>query len=139
MEIPFVLKLTNNTSKDKCNVTIIADSDWAHDIVDRKSFSGSCAIVDDALINFLTAKQPTVSTSSTEAEYISAYDACREGLYFRNLLTEFITVVLPIRASLDNIEAGCIAQNYVNNSRTKHIDVKYHTVRDWIAKKTFEL
>jgi uncharacterized protein YqjF (DUF2071 family) len=80
-----------------------------------------------------------VSTSSTEAEYISASDACREGLYFRNLLTELITVVLPIRASLDNIGAGCIAQNYVNNSRTKHIDVKYHMVRDWIAKKIFEL
>ena len=83
--------------------------------------------------------QPTVSTSSTEAEYISASDACREGLYFRNLLTELITVVLPIKASLDNIGAGCIAQNYVNNSRTKHIDVKYHMVRDWIAKKIFEL
>ena len=119
VEIPFVLKLTNNTSNDKCNVTIIADSDcWAHDIVDRKSFSGSCVIVDGALINFITAKQPTVSTSSTEAEYISASDACREGLYFRNLLTELITVVLPIKASLDNIGAGCIAQNYVNNSRS---------------------
>jgi hypothetical protein len=125
--VPFVLKLTNDTSKDKCTVTIIiADSDWAHDdIVDRKSFSGSCVIVDGALINLITAKQPIVSTSSTEAEYISASDACREGLYFRNLLTELITGVLPIRASLDNIGAGCIAQNYVNrNSRTNHIDVK---------------
>jgi hypothetical protein len=105
------IKLTNNTSKDKCNVTIIADSDWAHDIVDRKSYSGSCVIVDGALINVITAKQPTASTWSTEAEYISASsDACREGLYFRNLLTELIiTVVLPIRASLDNIGAGCIA------------------------------
>jgi hypothetical protein len=55
------------------------------------------------------------------------------------LLAELITVVLPIKASLDNTEAGCIAQNYVNNSRTKHIDVKYHMVRDWIAKKIFEL
>ena len=98
-ETPFVLKLNSVTSRDKCNVTIIADSDWAHDIVDRKSFSGSCVIVDGVLINFITAKQPTVSTSSTEA-YISASDACREGLYFRNLHTELITVVLPIKASL---------------------------------------
>jgi hypothetical protein len=96
-------------------------------------------IVDGALINFITAKQPTVSTSSTEAECISASDACREGLYFRNLLTELITVVLPIKASVDNIGAGCTAQYYVNNSRTNHIDVKYHMVRDWIAKKIFEL
>jgi hypothetical protein len=56
VEIPFMLKLTNNTSKDKCNVTIIADSSWAHAIVDRKSFSGSCVIVDGALINFIAAK-----------------------------------------------------------------------------------
>jgi hypothetical protein len=121
-------------------VTIIADSDWAHDIADRKSFSGSCVIVDGALINFITAQQPTVSTSSTEAEYISTFDACREGLYFRNLIPELITVALPIKASLDNIGAGYIVQNHVNNSsRTKHIDVKYHMVRDWIVKKVFEL
>ena len=50
-----------------------------------------------------------------------------------------ITVILPIKASLDNVGAGCIAQNYVNNSRTKHIVVKYHMVRDWISKKIFEL
>jgi hypothetical protein len=139
LETPFVLKLTDITSKDKCNVIIIADSDWAHDIVDRKSFSGHCVIIDGALINFITAKQPTVSTSSTEAEYISASDACREGLYFRNLLTELITVILPIEASLDNIGAGCITQNYVNNSRIKHIDVKSHMIRDWMSKKIFEL
>ena len=107
--------------------------------MDRKSFSGHCVIIDGALINFITAKQPTVSTSSTEAEYISASDACREGLYFRNLLTELITVILPIEASLDNIGAGCITQNYVNNSRIKHIDVKSHMIRDWMSKKIFEL
>jgi hypothetical protein len=56
LETPFVLKLTDITSKDKCNVTIIADSDWAHGIVDRKSFSGCCVIIDGALINFITAK-----------------------------------------------------------------------------------
>ncbi len=96
-------------------------------------------IIDGALINWITSKQPTVSTSSTEAEYISGSDACREGLYFRNLLNELITVILPIGAHLDNIGAGCIAQNSVNNGRTKHIDIKYHMIRDWIAKKVFEL
>ena len=46
---------------------------------------------------------------------------------------------LPIEASLDNIGAGYIVQNYVSNSRTKDIDVKFHMIRDWIAKKDFEL
>jgi hypothetical protein len=139
ISLPFVLKVNNISPKNQAKITIIADSDWAHDIVDRKSFSGSCVVIDGALINFITAKQPTVSTSSTEAEYISASDGCREGLYFRNLVNELITVVLPIGAYLDNIGAGCIAQNVVNNGRTKHIDVKYHMIRDWVAKKVFEL
>jgi hypothetical protein len=130
LETPFVLELTDITSKGKCNVIIIADSDWAHDIEDRKSFSGHCVIIDGALINFITTKQPTVSTSSTKAEYISVSDACRKGLYFRNLLTEAITVIFPIEASLVNIGADCITQNYVNNSRIKHIDVKSHMIRD---------
>jgi hypothetical protein len=45
-----------------------------------------------------------------------------------------ITVVTPIEASLDNIGAGYIVQNYFSKSRTKHIDVKFHMIRDWIAK-----
>jgi hypothetical protein len=55
------------------------------------------------------------------------------------LLPELITVAIPIKASLDNIGAGYIVQNYVSNSRTKHIDVKYHMIRGWIAKKDSEL
>ncbi len=139
IKTPFVLKVNDNSPKDKAKVTIITDSDWAHDIVDRKSFSGCCVVIDGALINFITSKQPTVSTSSTEAEYISASDGCREGLYFNNLLSELLTVILPMVALVDNIGAGCIAQNVVNNSRTKHIDVKYHMIRDWIAKKVIDL
>jgi hypothetical protein len=139
IETPFVLKLNNISSKEEATVVIIADSDWANDRADRKSYSGSCVIIDGALVNFITAKQPTVSTSSTEAEYISGSDACKEGLYFRNLLDELIPVVLPIKAWMDNIGAGCIAQNIVNNNRTKHIDVKYHMIRDWISKGIFEL
>ena len=57
--------------------------------------------------------------------------ACNESSCSENFL--------PIKASLDNIGAGCIVQNYVSNSRTKHTDVKFHTNRDWIAKEDFKL
>ena len=46
---------------------------------------------------------------------------------------------LPIKASLDNIGAGCIVQNYVSDSRTKHTDVKFHTNQNWIAKEDLKL
>ena len=122
-----------------CNLTIETDSDWASDVSDRKSFSGSCVFYNGALLNFLTSKQATVSTSSTEAEYIAASEAVKEGLYFVNLISELTTVNLPVKTFIDNIGAGFIAQNDVNNARTKHIDIRYHLIRDWVAKGTVEL
>ena len=93
-----------------------------------------------SLFNFLVSKQATVSTSSTEAEYIALSEAVKEGLYFVNLINEIIPVKTPVEtAYIDNIGAGFIAQNDVNNSKTKHIDIRYHLVRDWIAKGTIEL
>ena len=129
----------HDKSTNCCNLTIETDSDWASDITDRKSFSGSCVFYNGALLNFLTSKQATVSTSSTEAEYIAASEAVKEGLYFVNLISELTTVNLPVKTYIDNIGAGFIAQNDVNNARTKHIDVRYHLIRDWVAKGTVEL
>ena len=80
-----------------------------------------------------------MSISSTEAEYIALSEAVKEGLYFVNLIDEIIPVNLPVKTYVDNIGAGFIAQNDVNNSKTKHIDIRYHLVRDWIAKGTIEL
>jgi hypothetical protein len=96
-------------------------------------------IADGALVNFATAQQTTASTSSTETEFMSTIDACNESSYPRNSLPGLITVVIPIEASLDNIGAGYVVQNCFSNSRTTHIDVKSHMIRDGIAKKSFEL
>ena len=119
-----------------CNLSIETDSDWASDHTDRKSFSGSCVFYNGSLLNFLVSKQTTVSTSSTEAEYIALSEAVKEGLYFVNLINEIIPVMTPVKTYIDNIGAGFIAHNDVNNSKTKHIDIRYHLVRDWIAKGT---
>ena len=129
----------HDMSTDHCDLTIETDSDWAGDHIDRKSFSGSCVFYNGALLNYLTSKQATVSTSSTEAEYIAASEAVKEGLYFRNLINELVPVRLPIKTYIDNIGAGFIAQNDVNNARTKHIDVRYHLIRDWVSKGVVEL
>ena len=126
-------------STEYCDLTIETDSDWAGDHIDRKSFSGSCVFYNGALLNYLTSKQATVSTSSTEAEYIAASEAVKEGLYFHNLISELVPVRLPIKTYIDNLGAGFIAQNDVNNARTKHIDVRYHHIRDWVSKGVVEL
>jgi hypothetical protein len=105
IDMPFILKLNDEpSSKDTSSstITIIADSDWAGDRSDKKSFSGRCVLIDGALVNFISSKQPTVSTSSTEAEYISTSEVCKEGLYFRNLLHELLLVIIPIKTLINN-------------------------------------
>ena len=135
---PLVLKVNSTTTKDLV-INVEADSDWAGDRTDRKSQTGVLVTLNGGVLNYFSSKQATVSLSSTEAEYIAAAEACKEGLYFRNLINELKPVQLPIHLHVDNLGAGFIAQNSVNNNRTKHIDIKWHMIRDWIAKKVFEL
>jgi len=111
---------------------------WRH--IDLRSFSRSCVFYNGALLNYLTSKQATVSTSSTKAEYIAASEAVKEGLYFHSLISELVPVRLPINTYIDiNIGAGFIAQNDVNYARTKHTAVRYHLIRDWVSKEVVEL
>ena len=98
-------------------------------------------LIDTSSIDSSTVSIIFVSTSSTEAEYIASSETCsKEGsTYFRNLLNEFIKVTTSIKVWVDYIGARCIAQNAVNNARTKHIDMRYHMIRDWISKGIIEL
>jgi len=115
------------------------DSDWAGDHSDRRSFSGSVVFLNGCAVSWNCKKQATVALSSVEAEYMALSDATRETLYVHNLLSEFFTLSLPIAIDMDNIGAGHIAENDVNNKLTKHIDIKHHFVRHYIKAKIIEL
>ena len=87
----------------------------------------------------MSKKQITVALSSVEAEYMALSDATKEVLYAFNLLRQFFQLETPASVNIDNKGAGYIAENYVNNKLTKHIDVRYHFVRYYIEKKLVEL
>ena len=118
---------------------IYSDSDWAGDINDRRSFSGSITYLNNSPISWLSKKQITVALSSVEAEYMALSDATKEALYAFNLLRQFFDIETPASINIDNKGAGYIAENYVNNKLTKHIDVRYHFVRYYIEHKLIEL
>jgi hypothetical protein len=121
------------------NVVIYCDSDWASDEVDRKSFTGIGAWLDGCLIAWICRKQATVATSSTEAEYMAMSDSGKEGMYIRNLMSEFAPVATPMIIHYDNQGAGYLSENPVNNRRSRHIDIRYHCIRDWVAARLFHL
>eukprot|EP00959_Pyramimonas_sp_CCMP1952_P156751 3278237-Pyramimonas_sp.AAC.1 len=113
----FTLHIHDKTTSH-CNLSIETDSDWASDHTDRKSFSGSCVFYIQRLPPQLSRlqsrrKQATVSTSSTEAEYIALSElrGCQGGAVLVNLIDDISPVKLPVKTYIDNIGAGFIAQN----------------------------
>ena len=114
---------------------IYCDADWAGDPSDRKSISGYTAILSGAAISWSSKKQATVSLSSTEAEYIAAARATQEATWIHTFLSEIgHPLKKPITLYVDNQSAIKLIQNPVAHDRTKHIDIKYHFIRDAQAR-----
>ena len=127
-------------NKDKMmQIKAYTDSDWAGDPSDRKSYSGSMIFLDNALVSWGCSKQKTVSTSSCEAEYMAASTAAKEVLGVLNILKSFTTIEIPIIMYQDNIGATYLTENDIHNKRSKHIDIRYHHVRDLVAQKILKI
>lgn len=113
-----------------------SDSDWGGDKNDFKSTSGFVFKVFGNTVSWLSRKQPTVSISSTEAEYIALAEAVCEAKWLKNLLTEMgINCAEAINVFEDNQSCIKIAEEPRKNQRMKHLNIKYNFIRDEIAKK----
>ncbi|TPX34263.1 hypothetical protein SeLEV6574_g08307 [Synchytrium endobioticum] len=113
-----------------------SDADWAGDRVDRKSRSGSAVFYGTGLIVWNCGKQECVATSTVEAEYIALANTAKDVLWSQQLLGELgrgrnePTTILE-----DNNGCKQLAVHPTTTSRTKHIDIKYHFIRDLVVKK----
>lgn len=112
------------------------DSDWAGDKIDRKSTSGYVFKVFGNTVSWLSQKQPTVSLSSTEAEYLALAKGICEGKWLRCLLKEIgHPCNQPTTIFEDNQSCIKVAEEPREHKRMKHIDVKYNFIREAIANK----
>lgn len=117
-----------------------ADSDYAGDIDDRKSTSGYTFMLGTGAVSWSSKKQPVVSLSTTEAEFIAAaYCAC-QGVWLRRVL-ERIGHVQSKSTTIycDNSSAIKLSKNPVMHGRSKHIDVRFHFLRDLTKEGVVEL
>lgn len=124
------------TYKKSCDNKVIAysDADWGGDHTDRKSISGMVIYHNENLISWSSRKQQTVSLSSAEAEYISAAMCVSDLLFIKGLSQEF-KVLDSVVLFVDNQSALKMINNSENTKRTKHIDIKFHFIKDSITKK----
>ena len=129
-------------NNDNTNIILdtFCDADWAGDIKDRKSTSGYVIKLAGATIIWKCIKQECNALSSLEAEYIAAATAAREIIWLRRLLKELgYQQEVPMTLRIDNDGARELANNAMISAKTKHIDLRYHYIRECIDSKDIEL
>ena len=124
-------------SRESLKITGYSDSDFASDS-DRRSFSGYCFKLNEnsALLSWRSCKQSLVATSTCESEYIALHEATNEALFLRQLFAELTKLPMQtVNIFADNQGSICLTDHQTCHKRTKHISVKYHATRDYVAKK----
>ncbi|GKC79261.1 retrovirus-related pol polyprotein from transposon TNT 1-94 [Tanacetum coccineum] len=116
-----------------------SDSDYAGCNLDRKSTSGSCQILCGKLVCWSEKKQSSVAMSSAEAEYVATVGCCAQVLWIKSQLADYDVLYDKVPIFCDNTSVIAISNNPVLHSRTKHIDIRYHFIKDHILKGDIEL
>ena len=116
-----------------------SDSDYAGCKVDRKSTSGTCQFLGRSLVSWNSKKQTSVALSTAEAEYVAAGQCCAQLLWMRQTLRDFGYNLSKVPLLCDNESAIRMAENPVEHSRTKHIDIRHHFLRDHQQKGDIEV
>ncbi|KAJ9552400.1 hypothetical protein OSB04_016445 [Centaurea solstitialis] len=115
------------------------DSDHAGCKLNRKSTFGACQFLGEKLVSWSSRKQNCVFLSTAEAEYVVAACCSSQVLWMKTQLADFGYTMQRIPIYCDSKSAIQITANPVRHSRTKHIDIRYHFIKDHVEKGNVEL
>ncbi|XP_061376199.1 uncharacterized mitochondrial protein AtMg00810-like [Gastrolobium bilobum] len=128
------------SKSDKYKLTGYSDSDWCRDVDDRKSTAGYVFFMGNTAFTWVSKKEPIVTLSTCEAEYVAASWCVCHAIWLRNLLSKLEQgQVGATEIQVDNKSAVELAKNPVNHERSKHIDVRFHFIRDQVKEGKVEL
>ena len=109
---------------DDCKLVGYSDSDWAGDSDDQKSTTGFVFFLGDTTFTWMSNKQPIVTLSTCETEYIVVTTCVTHAIWLQNLLKELsMSQVEPIEIRVDKKSAIALAKNLVFHDQSKHIDI----------------
>jgi len=117
----------------KWRMTVFSDSDYAGDAETRISVTGFCVFLMGVPISWKSRAQRSVTLSSSEAEFVALSEAAKEIKFIVQVMLSIgIEVEMPIVVHVDNVGAIFMAENVSTSGRTKHVDIRYHYVREFI-------
>ncbi|GKA24161.1 putative ribonuclease H-like domain-containing protein [Tanacetum coccineum] len=116
-----------------------SDSDYAGASLDRKSTTGGCQFLGKRLISWQCKKQTIIANSTTEAEYVAAANCCGQVLWVQNQMLDYGFNFMNTKIYIDNESTICIVKNPVFHSKTKHIEIRHHFIRDSYEKKLIQV
>jgi len=120
--------------------TPYSDSDYAGDSDSARSTSGMVMKMGTGAISWSSKLQPIVALLSTEAEYVAVCQAGQEAVWVRQFLEAVgYDMSAPTTMFVDNKSAVCVARNPEHQTRMKHIDVRWHWLRECVEKKVFKI
>ena len=115
-------------------LSVYSDVDWANSVDERKSMSGGAFFLGESLLAWLSKKQGSISLSTTEAEYIATTTCYTQVLWMIQTLADLeVKYTAPIPIHCDNTSAINVSKNPVLHSRTKHIPIKCHFLREQVT------
>ncbi|GKB66510.1 hypothetical protein Tco_0927922, partial [Tanacetum coccineum] len=120
-------------------LTAFADADHTGCEDTRRSTSGSIQLLGDRLVSWSSKRQKSVAISSTEAEYIALSGCCAQVLWMRSQLTDYGFGFNKIPMYCDNKSAIALCCNNVQHSRSKHIDIRFHFIKEHVENGVIEL
>ena len=126
---------------DSLKVEGYCDSDWGGCPITRKSTEGIVFKFGGAPVVWKSKKQSIVALSSCEAEYVALCSAAKEAIWLSRLLADMLTEPssTPVPLHVDNDGSIDLAKNQTVSQRTKHVDIRYHFIREAIQKRSIKL
>ena len=121
-------------------LSVYSNVDWANCMDERKSTSGGAFFLGDSLVSWLSKKQGSISLSNTKAEYIAIATCCTQVSWMIQTLADLevkYNASIPIHC--DNTSAISVSKNHVFHSKTKHIPIKYHLLREQVTNTVVSL
>jgi hypothetical protein len=113
-----------------------SDANWGSDLDECKSTSGYAFLLNNGAITWSSKKQPCIALSTMEAEYVACSTAVQEAVWLRRFL-QHLEIVMdapnPITIHCDSTVALAYAKDPKYHGKTKHIDIRYHYIRDMVA------